>query len=196
MIKQVFALCDYTHTSLIPWREAGFECHAIDIRPALRSDDGITHHQASVLEFDFSSFDPCFCVAFPPCTHLAIGGAVWWKAKGQTALAEALELVFACRDAFDCPTIIENPVGRLPWHWKAPDTKVHPWEFSGYPGASKDNYTKATCLWLLRGAKPPLKRYFIGTDWEVDKTRILHASSGARDKTPIGLARGIYEANK
>lgn len=192
--KQVFALCDYTHVSLYPWRDAGFECHAVDIRDARQADDGVIHHKASVLEFPFSEYDPCFALAFPPCTHLAASGARWWREKGESALNEALGIVSACREAFSsAPTVIENPVGRLSTHWRKPDAMHHPYAFAGHSDES-ECYSKLTCLWLLRGACAPAVFPIRGAP--MDMNRIHHASSGARDKTPHGLAMALFLANK
>lgn len=191
--KQVFALCDYTHVSLYPWRDAGYECHAIDIRGPVNSNDGVIHHKASILEFPFHEYDLCFWMAFPPCTHLAGSGARWWKDKGPEALEQAISLVNACREAFPgIPGIIENPVGRLSTHWRKPDASNHPWFYAGWSDES-ECYAKMTCFWLLNGAKAPTVNPIIGH--EMDMNRIHHAAPFQRDKTPVGIAVGIFKAN-
>ena len=79
-------------------------------------------------------------VAHPPCTHLAVSGAKWFKYK-QKEQAEALNFV---RDLMDCdiPRIaVENPVSVISSRIRKPDQIIQPWMFG-------HGETKATCLWL------------------------------------------------
>lgn len=78
-------------------------------------------------------------VAFPPCTHLAVSGARWFKNKLKEQ-KEAVEFVRWLYEHF--PTIaIENPIGVLSTKWRRPDQIIQPWMFG-------HGETKATCLWL------------------------------------------------
>lgn len=101
-------------------------------------------------------------IAFPPCTHLAVSGAMWFEEKRKDGRQRA-GLEFFCRflDA-DCQKIcVENPMGivsgdyvkqwfpdiadkyKLP---KKPTQIIQPWHFG-------DNAVKTTCLWL-KGLMP------------------------------------------
>jgi hypothetical protein len=76
----------------------------------------------------------------PPCTHLAVSGARWFKDK-LTEQAEALQFV---RDllAASIPHIaLENPVSIISSRIRKPDQIIQPWQFG-------HGETKATCLWL------------------------------------------------
>lgn len=79
-------------------------------------------------------------VAHPPCTHLAVSGARWFKDK-QREQAEALDFVRALLDAPIPRIALENPVSIISSRIRRPDQIVQPWQF-GHPE------TKATCLWL------------------------------------------------
>lgn len=83
-------------------------------------------------------------LAAPPCTHLAVSGARWWKDKGESALQEALSIVDACLRlvARYEPEwwALENPVGRLTSYLGKPRWTFQPWEFG-------DPWPKRTCLW-------------------------------------------------
>lgn len=79
-------------------------------------------------------------IAHPPCTHLAVSGARWFKNKlveQQAAIAFVLMLAAApiARIA------IENPISILSTRWRKPDQIIQPWQFG-------HGETKATCLWL------------------------------------------------
>ncbi len=79
-------------------------------------------------------------VAFPPCTHLAVSGARWFKEKRneqRVALGFVYELLHA-----DVPRIaLENPVGIISTKIRKPDQIIQPWQFG-------HGEVKATCLWL------------------------------------------------
>jgi hypothetical protein len=86
-------------------------------------------------------------IAHPPCTHLAVSGARWFKDKVQEQ-AEAIEFVELLWDA-DVPRVcIENPVGVLPTRSKLGKATqyIQPWQFG-------HGETKKTGLWL-RGLPP------------------------------------------
>lgn len=79
-------------------------------------------------------------IAHPPCTHLAVSGARWFKNK-QTEQQEALNFVKSLLDAPIKKIALENPVSIISSHIRKPDQIIQPWQF-GHPE------TKKTCLWL------------------------------------------------
>lgn len=79
-------------------------------------------------------------IAHPPCTHLAVSGARWFKER-QADQILALQFV---RDLMAAPIeriAIENPISVISTKIRRPDQIIQPWQF-GHPE------TKATCLWL------------------------------------------------
>ena len=86
-------------------------------------------------------------IAFPPCTHLAVSGARYFKAKqADGRQQEAIDFFMLFANA-DCEKIIiENPVGIMSSKYRKPDQIIQPWQF-GHPES------KATCLWL-KGVEP------------------------------------------
>ena len=69
-------------------------------------------------------------VAHPPCTHLAVSGARWFKDKVEEQ-KEALAFVQMLMDA-DVPHIaLENPISVISSKIRKPDQIVQPWMFSG-----------------------------------------------------------------
>lgn len=79
-------------------------------------------------------------IAHPPCTHLAVSGARWFKDK-QKEQAEALEFVQTLLGAPIPRICLENPVSIISSRIRKPDQIIQPWQF-GHPEAKK------TCLWL------------------------------------------------
>jgi len=145
--------------------------------------------------------DVAFIFAFPPCTHLAVSGAKWFKGKGLRFLAEAVELVAVCAELCEqatAPYLIENPVGTLSTYWREPDFKFDPWEYAGYlTDPSEDAYTKKTCLWVGGGFRMPKSKPVFPT--KGSKMHTLPPSedrANLRSATPNGFARAVFEANK
>ncbi len=79
-------------------------------------------------------------IAFPPCTHLAVSGARYFKNK-QKEQEEALEFIKTLMNAPIRFIAIENPVGIISTRIRKPDQIIQPWQF-GHPESKK------TCLWL------------------------------------------------
>lgn len=86
-------------------------------------------------------------IAHPPCTHLAVSGARWFKDKRQEQ-EEALEFVRTLLNAPIQCIALENPISVISSRIRKPDQIIQPWMFG-------HGETKATCLWLK--GLPPLK---------------------------------------
>ena len=79
-------------------------------------------------------------IAHPPCTHLAVSGARWFKDK-QKEQEEALDFVRLLLDAPIDKIALENPISVISTRIRKPDQIIQPWMFG-------HGETKATCLWL------------------------------------------------
>ena len=79
-------------------------------------------------------------MAHPPCTHLAVSGARWFKDKAAEQAA-ALEFVRALLSAPIPRIALENPVSVISSRIRKPDQIIQPWQFG-------HGEVKATCLWL------------------------------------------------
>ncbi len=115
--------------------KAGMDAVSCDLLP---SDTPGPHLQGNVLDHLRSGWD--LLVAFPPCTHLAVSGARWWKDKQQEQ-ADAARFFMTLWWAPIPRIAIENPVGVMSTLWRKPDQIIQPWQFG-------HGETKATCLWL------------------------------------------------
>lgn len=90
--------------------------------------------------FDIIDRDWDLMIAHPPCTHLAVSGARWFKNK-VVEQAEALEFVRLLLEAPIPRIALENPVSIISSQIRKPDQVIQPWQFG-------HGETKATCLWL------------------------------------------------
>lgn len=67
-------------------------------------------------------------IAHPPCTHLAVSGARWFKNKlyEQQEALNFVKMLMASRIEHIC---IENPVSIISTHIRKPDQYIQPWMF-------------------------------------------------------------------
>ena len=127
--------CEYSGRVRDAFLEKGHDAMSCDLLP---TDVPGPHYQGDVMDIIGDGWD--MMIAHPPCTHLAVSGARWFRDK-QTEQAEALEFVRALLGA-DIPQIaLENPVSIISSRIRKPDQVIQPWQFG-------HGETKATCLWL------------------------------------------------
>ncbi len=133
---RVLVACEYSGVVRDAFIARGHEAVSCDLLPA---EQGAPHFQGDVLYLlENQRFD--LMIAHPPCTHLAVSGARWFKEK-QAEQAEALEFVRRLLEAPIPRIALENPVSIISSHIRKPDQIIQPWQFG-------HGETKATCLWL------------------------------------------------
>jgi len=200
----VLSLCDRTGNMVRPWAEAGYICIAVDVQHDGVSvenvgDGAIIYIEADVRKFQPPAADYAAGFGFPPCTDLAVSGARWFQDKGLRTLADAIDLVGATHETLaqlDAPWMIENPVSVLSTHWREPDYRFDPYEYTGYVGRD-EAYTKETWLWTGDAFQMPITD---GVDAEEADDRIHSMApsddrSDRRAETPRGFARAVYLAH-
>lgn len=135
---RVLVACEYSGRVRQAFRAIGHDAWSCDLyEPA---EDGSQWHisgDAVKAAYD-GGWD--LMIAHPPCTHLAVSGARWWKDKADEQ-KEALAFVRALMAAPIHRIAIENPVSKISSAIRKPDQIIHPWQFG-------HGETKATCLWL------------------------------------------------
>lgn len=101
---RVLVACEYSGVVRRAFRALGHEAVSCDLLPA--DDRSISHVQGDVLHILDHGWD--LMIAHPPCTHLSVSGARWFKDKIKEQ-AEALEFVRALMAA-------PRPVRSVRWH--------------------------------------------------------------------------------
>ena len=200
----LLSLFDRSGVFARPWVEAGYTAICVDIGAENRSEGNCHYVQADLLDESFqrilSMLKVDFVAAFPPCTHLAVSGARWFRGKGLRKFSEAIHLVAVAAEiceALGAPYFIENPVSTLSTYWRKPDHTFSPCDYAGLE--PDDNYEKKTCLWTGNGFKMPPAIPLAGGD-APDK-RIHTAPPGPdraefRSRTPLGFSVGVFNANR
>jgi hypothetical protein len=139
---KVLVACEFSGIVRDAFAARGHDAWSCDLLPTERPGN---HIQGDVLETLNDGWD--LMIAHPPCTHLAVSGARWFKNKEIqqfNALAFVAELFYSTIPKF----CIENPVSIISSHIGKPDQIIQPWQFG-------ENASKPTCLWLK--GLPPLK---------------------------------------
>ena len=124
-------------------------------------------------------------IAHPPCTHLAVSGARWFKEKVREQL-EALEFVQRLLDAPIPRIALENPVSIISSRIRKPDQIIQPWMFG-------HGETKATCLWLKNLPKLEPTNIVPGREGKVWKMPPSPDRWKERSRTYEGIARAMAE---
>jgi hypothetical protein len=132
---RVLVACEFSGTVRDAFIARGHDAMSCDLLPTEKTGP---HHQGSVLDILDHGWD--LMIAHPPCTHLAVSGARWFKDKRKEQ-EEALAFVRMLLEAPIERIALENPISIISSRIRKPDQIIQPWQFG-------HGETKATCLWL------------------------------------------------
>ena len=138
LTKRVLVACEYSGAVRNAFRERGFDAWSCDLLPA--DDKSEFHYEGDVLATYIWEQPWDLMIAHPPCTHLAVSGARWFKDKQE----EQKEALWFVRQLLDAPfkhIALENPISIISSKIRKPEQIIQPWQFG-------HGETKATCLWL------------------------------------------------
>lgn len=136
---RVLIACEFSEIVKKAFKKRGHNAWSCDYLPG--EGGGLFHIQDNVLNWLVPiSWDWDLMIAFPPCTHLAVSGARWFKQKEEKQ-EQALRFVRQLLDAPIPRIALENPIGVISTKIRKPDQIIQPWQFG-------HGETKATCLWL------------------------------------------------
>jgi site-specific DNA-cytosine methylase len=134
---KILIACEFSGRVRDAFARMGHDATSCDMLP---TDEPGKHYQGDVTDILGDGWD--MMVAFPPCTHLAVSGARWFKEKRADGRQQAaLDFVRLLMDAPINKIVIENPVSIISSHIRKPDQTIQPWQFG-------HGETKRTCLWL------------------------------------------------
>ena len=231
---KVLVACEESQAVTIELRKLGHEAYSCDI---IECSGGHPewHIQGDALRLidnacdNFTTMDGCthththwdMLIAFPPCTHLAVSGAMHFEQKREDGRQrEGVEFFCQFLNA-DCERVsVENPIGIISGDYvqkwfpdladkydlpRKPTQIIHPWMFG-------DNHAKSTCLWL-KGLPPlvpavteqPELEWFEWVDgktgkkkrqpkWYAEAWKLSpHERAKVRSKTFPGIAKAMAE---
>ena len=132
---EILIACEFSGVVRNCFLDRGHAAISCDLLPSERPGP---HYQGDVRDIISDGWD--LMIAHPPCTHLAVSGARWFKQKRDEQEAALLFV----QDLMAAPIqkiAIENPVSIISSRIRKPDQIIQPWMFG-------HGETKKTCLWL------------------------------------------------
>lgn len=175
---KILIACEYSGTVREAFSKLGHDAWSCDI---LETEIPGNHLQCDVREILGDGWD--MMIAHPPCTHLAVSGARWFKHK-QKEQAEALEFVRLLLDAPIERIALENPISIISSHIRKPDQIIQPWQFG-------HGETKATCLWLQNLPKLQPTNIVEGREQRIWKIPPGENRWKERSRTFAGIAQAM-----
>lgn len=140
---KILVACEFSGRVRQAFRNLEHDAWSCDLLPA--EDLSEFHIQGDVFECAINEQSWDLMIAHPPCTHLAVSGARWFKDK-LPEQKQALEFVENLMNASIPKIAVENPVSIISSRIRKPDQIIQPWQFG-------HGETKTTCLWLKNLSK-------------------------------------------
>lgn len=197
---RVLVACEESQAVTIELRKLGHEAYSCDIEECSGGHPE-WHLQADVLPLlnggcSFRTVDGIehsidgkwdMIIAFPPCTHLAVSGARYFKEKQKDGRQQQGIDFFMRFANVDCEKIaIENPVGIMSGKYRKPEQIIQPWQFG-------HGETKKTCLWLKGLPKLTPTQIVEGREQRIWKMPPRKDRAKMRSKTFPGIAKAMAE---
>jgi site-specific DNA-cytosine methylase len=132
---KILVACEFSGIVRDAFARLGHDAWSCDLMPTETDGQHIQGDASCVLDQKWD-----LMIAHPPCTHLAVSGARWFKDK-RNEQSQALQFVQLLMDAPIPMIAIENPISIISSRIRKPDQIIQPWMFG-------HGETKATCLWL------------------------------------------------
>lgn len=176
---RVLVGCEFSQIVTKAFRDIGIEAFSCDFLLGEINRDW--HYQRDVREILCYGWD--LAIFHPPCTHLAVSGARWFKDKKQEQ-EEALRFVKTLLDAPIKHIALENPISIISTHIRKPDQIIQPWQFG-------HGETKATCLWLKNLPKLQPTNIVSGREQRVWKMPPGENRWKDRSRTFVGIANAL-----
>ena len=177
---RILVACEYSGTVRDAFAARGHDAWSCDLLPTERLGN---HIHGDVLQHLHRNWD--LMIAHPPCTHLAVSGARWFKDK-QIEQAEALDFVHRLMDAPIPRIALENPISIISSRIRKPDQIIQPWQFG-------HGETKATCLWLKNLPKLLPTNIVEGREARIHKMPPGPDRWKERSRTFEGIAQAMAE---
>jgi site-specific DNA-cytosine methylase len=177
---RVLVACEYSGTVRDAFLALGHDAMSCDLLPTEKEGP---HYQGNVMDILGDGWD--LMIAHPPCTHLAVSGARWFKDKVKEQV-EALNFVRVLLDAPIDKIALENPVSVISSKIRKPDQIIQPWQFG-------HGETKATCLWLKNLPKLVPTNVVDGRENRIHKMPPSRDRWKLRSTTYDGIAQAMAE---
>jgi hypothetical protein len=177
---KVLVACEFSGIVREAFAARGHEAWSCDLLPTEQPGQ---HYQQDVRSLLSLGWD--LLIAHPPCTHLAVSGARWFKNK----VSEQKEALFFVQELLDAPVpkiALENPVSVISSYIRKPNQIIQPWQFG-------HGETKTTCLWLKGLPKLQPTNIVKGREPRVHKMPPSPLRWKERSRAYLGVASAMAE---
>lgn len=138
-MKKILLACEESQAVTTEFRKLGFEAYSCDLLPCTGGYPE-WHLQQDVIPLLNEKWD--LIIAFPPCTDLAVSGAMHFEKKRANGTQQkSIEFFMKFVNAKCDKIAIENPIGIMSKIYRKPDQIIQPWQYG-------DKAQKSTCIWL------------------------------------------------
>ena len=179
---RVLIACEFSGVVRDAFRARGHYAVSCDL---MSSEAGGPHYHGDVRDMieNWRGWD--LLIAHPPCTHLAVSGARWFKGKAEEQ-AKALDFVRYLLAAPIPRICIENPVSVISSRIRKPDQSIQPWQYG-------HGEVKRTCLWLKNLPKLRPTNIVSGREARVHRMPPGPDRWKERSKTLPGIAQAMAD---
>lgn len=205
----ILSLCDFSGRMVHPWKDTHY-CVTVDIKYHWTHETSYgLALKADVTQWKYPEnwITPEIVFAFPPCTNVAVSGALHFQSKGLGALIESLQILKSCVEICETASrfaLLENPVSMFSSYWRKPDFTYEPWHYAGYlDNPREEAYTKTTCLWVFNNSSKIFRMPVIKPCFDYKKNHIRDMGFDnyedrryKRSLTPKCFAKAVHEYNK
>lgn len=176
--------CEESQVVTTEFRKLGLEAYSCDLLPCSGGHPE-WHIQDDVIQILKDGWE--MIIAFPPCTHLCVSGARWWKEKQADGRQQHAINFFLEFTKMTCSRVaIENPIGIISTVHRKPNQIIQPWQFG-------HGETKATCLWLKGLPKLLPTNIVSGRKPRIHYMPPSPQRSILRSKTYLGIAKAMAD---
>lgn len=179
---RVLVACEFSGSVRDAFSSLGHDAWSCDLLP---SETAGNHYCCDVEQIAYMGGPWDLMIAHPPCTHLAVSGARWFKDK-KLEQKQALRFVQMLMDAPIDQIAIENPISIISSRIRKPDQIIQPWQFG-------HGETKATCLWLKNLPKLVPTNIVDGREAKVHRMPPGPDRWKERSRTYKGIAQAMAE---
>ena len=181
IMGKVLIGCEFSGVVRDEFRKLGHDAYSCDVLPT--ENDSDHHIQGDVRRILHEDWD--LGIFFPPCTHLCVSGARWFKEK-TVVQQDALDFVARLLLSPIPKIAIENPVGIISTKIRKPDQIIQPYEYG-------HGETKKTCLWLKGLPKLKPTKIVPGREQRIWSMPPSDTRWMERSRTYQGIAKAMAE---
>lgn len=177
---KILVACEFSGVVRDAFAAKGHDAWSCDLLPSERPGQHSLGPVEGMIKDDFD-----LMIAHPPCTHLSVSGARWFKDKKKEQ-EEALQFVRYLMALPIKRICIENPISIIRNKIRKPDQIIQPWQFG-------HGETKATCLWLKNLPKLKPTNIVEGSEGKVWRMPPEPNRAKERSRTYQGIGDAMAE---